>query len=88
MRLKEAREQLIKFRDENRIRHDWHEPDEQGVSAIVTGVKLDNAFGTFQPGGCTYYQELMVHLEKDGKLALSLNLADILALATNAGVGA
>ena len=28
------------------VRADWHEPDEQGVSARVIGTRLDNAHGS------------------------------------------
>ena len=57
-------------------RPDMHEPDEQGVSATVTGRKLDNA-------GLSH--ELAVHINNEvtGESRMFL-LADLIALARTA----
>lgn len=36
---------LEAFANRHGLRPDWHEPDEQGVTARVAGITLDNAFG-------------------------------------------
>ncbi|MDZ4232812.1 MAG: hypothetical protein U1C73_03420, partial [Dietzia sp.] len=36
---------LEAFRIEHRLRNDWHEPDEQGITAYALGTHLDNAMG-------------------------------------------
>jgi len=38
-----TRHQLVELATELRVRPDWHEPDEQGVSARVFGQDFDNA---------------------------------------------
>ena len=75
------------FRSLVDTRHDWHEPDEQGLSAIVTGTILDNAMGDRisheldiikdNPGT----DEIRVHIRKDDSHFCSLNLATLLAVA-------
>lgn len=57
------------------VRHDWHEPDEQGVEAEVTGCQFDNACA--DGGGI----ELMVVFTKDGKPVAQVNLATLCAFA-------
>lgn len=76
---------LQEFAAEHGLRDSWHEPDEQMVSAIVTGVRLDNAYPpetiSFQK---VYDQELAVHLvvgDDAGNVVLSVNLADLFAIA-------
>lgn len=54
---------------------DWHEPDQCGVDAVVTGNTFDNA-------GMTW--EKRVHLKVDGKRVASVNLATLCALAMSA----
>ena len=68
---------LREFAEEHEIRPDWHEPDEQGITAEVVGDHLDNAFGNSGTSG-----ELVVDLYVEGKLKCSINLATLLALAT------
>lgn len=42
-------EELAVFANEHNLRHDWHEPDEQGIGAFVAGTVLDNAMGSHEP---------------------------------------
>ncbi len=73
------------------VRPDWHEPDEQRVTAVVRGKNFDNAgfwgrekngkLRTFGPG----HQETWVELFQDGQAVAEINLADLLAWASAAG---
>jgi hypothetical protein len=71
-----------------RVRPDWHEPDEQEVTAIVWGDDFDNAgFWGHNPDGSldTYgdgRQEFWVELSKDGQPVAEINLATLLAWAS------
>ena len=60
-------------------RPDMHEPDEQGIGAVVTGLALDNAMGADPYTNC---QELTVGITAnvDGNISW-FNLADLIALA-------
>ena len=66
------------------VRPDWHEPEEQQVTARVLGSDLDNAgfwgseFALRQP--CR--RELWVQLSQGGKPVAEVNLATLLAWAT------
>lgn len=60
------------------VRHDWHEPDEQDVTARVEGNKLDNAGG---PAGAK--SEMHVILTHDGEDVASINLASLLGWAAS-----
>jgi hypothetical protein len=71
-------------------RPDMHEPDEQGISAMVVGDHLDNAHGSsvgrgynIERGLC--YQEFVVVLknEETGEME-PFNLATLIALARKA----
>jgi hypothetical protein len=72
------------------VRPDWHEPDESGVNALVSGHMLDNA-GFWGVGGTgtlpSAYQELWVTITRksdyDGKdiPVAEVNLAMLLAWA-------
>lgn len=79
-------EDLAAFAETYKLREDWHEPDEQGVTARVVGSKLDNAFGAttsrqnHDGGG-----ELNVILSMHGIDAAVINLADLLAWASTRG---
>jgi hypothetical protein len=60
-------------------RPDMHEPDEQGVSAVVTGLDLDNAMGD---SPYTNFQELTVGIEREDTDRMEwFNLASLIALA-------
>ncbi len=80
-RLDVIKNELVDFKSSYDVRDTWHEPDEQGVSAIVTGQYLDNAFGSDQPAGLVN-SEYVVHLMIDGRTEMRVNVADLLALAT------
>lgn len=55
------------------VRCDWHEPDEQEITATVVGAKFDNA-------GLDH--EKSVVLKIDRKVVGQINLATLCALAT------
>lgn len=59
-------------------RDDMHEPDEQGVSAIVTGYYLDNAMGDNPFNNCG---EFTVAIIQDDGSKEWFNLATLIALA-------
>lgn len=46
-------EDLRAFAANNRLRPDWHEPDEVGINARIVGDHLDNAFGSKVEPICT-----------------------------------
>lgn len=80
---------LKAIRDSCGLRHDWHEPDEAGVSAHIVGHKLDNACGD----DLTETTELKVCITKtvyengeDKSIILGVfNLANLLADACKEG---
>lgn len=43
-----SRAQLVELAGQLGVRPDWHEPDEQGLTAVVAGTTFDNAM---PPGG-------------------------------------
>lgn len=74
------------------VRRNWHEPDEQEVTAAVHGTDLDNAgfWGHDGHGKLVTYgdpprQELWVELFRDGEPVAEINLATLLAFATGWG---
>lgn len=71
--LKVYAKKLRDFTKECRV--DMHEPDEQGVSARVTGRYFDNAYGD-----SGYGKEKIVILKK-GKKEFKINLATLIAVA-------
>ena len=72
------RETLVAFADAHRLRHDWHEPDEQSVEAKVRGCYLDNAMGDLPWKGQTVTGEYIVEVTgPHGRV--SINLANLLA---------
>ena len=70
-------ESLMEFTNRADLRFDWHEPDEVGVTAIVTGRTFDNALGNRPDSG-----EMVVTLLRYNGLRLDINLASLFALAT------
>src|SRR5574341_2349318 len=64
---------------------DMHEPDNQGIEAIVTGFHLDNAMGIDHPAPYNNHGEFLVRLRKetsdDRYIDECFNLADLIALA-------
>jgi hypothetical protein len=82
-----SREELKVLARELGVRPDWHEPDEQGVNALVSGHMLDNA-GFWGQGGTgtvpSWAQELWVTItvEEEGvrpRGVAEVNLAMLLA---------
>jgi hypothetical protein len=87
-RINEAR-QLRRLARELRVRGNWHEPDEQGVTAVVHGTDFDNAgfWGRNKDGSLDTFgdppkQEIWVELLKDGEPVAEVNLATLFAMAT------
>jgi len=78
-----SREQLLKLKRDLGVRTDWHEPDEQDVTARVFGVDFDNA-GFWGPSLAPYsqYAEQHVVLYKEGEPVAAVNLATLFAWAT------
>ena len=63
-------------------RTDMHEPDEQGISAIVTGYELDNAMGDRPNINCG---EFTVGIKDEDENEIEwFNLATLIALARKA----
>lgn len=62
------------------VRPDWHEPDEQEVSAIVRGTNFDNA--GFWPEPNRAYEEMYVTIYKDNIGVAAINLATLFAWAS------
>lgn len=73
------------------VRDNWHEPDEQDVTAIVRGTEFDNAgfWGHDAKGARDAHfdgrQEIWVELFKDGQPVAEINLATLLAMACGYG---
>ena len=61
--LAEERERLCAFTA--RCRPDMHEPDEQAISAVVHGSKLDNADGAHVHPDKPDWQEIVVELRHE-----------------------
>jgi hypothetical protein len=59
-------------------REDMHEPDEQGISAVVAGNHLDNAMGDDPADNCG---EFTVAIVQDDGSKEWFNLATLIALA-------
>lgn len=77
--------ELVALADELGVRPDWHEPDEQGVSATTHGVAFDNAgfWGkTYRSGDGHPFTERYAILWKDGRKIATVNLATLFAWAT------
>lgn len=80
--LREFHKRLVAFT--KGARPDFHEPDEQGFSAVVHGDNLDNAMGDNPADNC---QEMTVELRRDtndGVVVEYFNLASLIALAREA----
>lgn len=68
-----TKKELLVLKEELEVRDDWHEPDEQGLTADVKGTSFDNA---------GHDSEKAVILKKEGKEIARINLATLLAWAT------
>lgn len=84
---------LEEFRQAYGIRNDWHEPDEQGITAYVLGDHLDNAMGATVEHGCGELQVVIAHeVESEEGTSFdkatfrpvaAVNLANLLSWATS-----
>lgn len=67
------------------VRPDWHEPDEQNVTATTHGKSFDNAgfWGKTYRSTVDGYEftERYVKIHKDGKAVAAVNLATLCAWA-------
>jgi len=85
------REQLVVLAQALGVRPDWQEPDEQEVTVIVQGDDFDNAgfwpagHGFKGPSGKGEYLEKHVIIWKDGRAVAAVNLATLLAWASERG---
>ena len=76
--LEEMKDDLQEFQEKFGLRKDWHEPDEQGISAKVIGKQLDNTFGEMIDFPNREYVVVLYHNKKEvGRI----NLATLLAVA-------
>ncbi len=79
------REELIELAAELGVRPDWHEPDEQEVYATTQGNNFDNA--GFWPAeykaGRTVEKHVIIY--KAGQVIAAVNLATLLAWASEKG---
>jgi hypothetical protein len=80
-----SRARFIALAGELGVRMDWHEPDEQEVTAEVRGVSFDNA-GTWpqkDDGGIPEnIVEMHVIIRQDGKDVAAVNLTTLCAWAS------
>ena len=73
-------DQFITFADAMSPREDWHEPDEQGIEAIVHGSRLDNACGdSLKSGELVIELRASMHSPNYMQASPMINLADLLA---------
>ncbi len=81
-----SRAELIALADELGVRPDWHEPDEQDVTARVFGKSFDSAgfWGDDRLNG-EPHEELHVELYRDDQPVAAVNLAVLFAWATGYG---
>lgn len=73
------RNDLVKLARQLKVRPDWHEPDEQEVTATMHGQTFNNA--GFWGIGSNHKWEMYVTLYKDGKPVAEVNLATLFAWA-------
>lgn len=74
-----SKKELKELAKELGVRHDWHEPDEQEITAVVKGRVFDNA--GFWPYGANSITEKHVIIKKNGKEVAAVNLATLFAFA-------
>lgn len=78
--------ELKELAEELGVREDWHEPDEQEVSAVVLGKYFDNAgFWGLDTSMTNLEMEMFVVLIKDRKPVATVNLATLFAWAVKGG---
>lgn len=84
MKLITKKSELTALAKELGVRPDWHEPDEQYVTATTHGKIFDNAgfWGeTYRSHGVNF-TERYVKLYKEGEAVAAVNLATLFAWAT------
>jgi hypothetical protein len=90
-----SKRELEQLASELGLRHDWHEPDERGITAVVKGESFDNAgfWGSSQPfktaphtlhgsPGEELYVQLRYRSESGETPFAEINLATLLAWAS------
>lgn len=89
-----TRQELVDLAAELKVRDDWHEPDEQGITAAVFGDNFDNAMGPgyFYGTPPDEHCELTVELRRfeyddhgqpvEGEPIAQINLATLLSWAS------
>jgi galactitol-specific phosphotransferase system IIB component len=83
--MKEMLKRLLEVTE--KCRSDMHEPDEQGISVIVTGTHLDNAMGDDPRNNCCEFTVGIKKEVSDGfEITEWFNLATLIALARKAKV--
>lgn len=85
MRQIRTRAELLALKEELGVRDDWHEPDEQDVTADVAGVSFDNAGlwpAESRPFAAPEVIEQHIVLRHNGETVAAVNLATLFAWAT------
>jgi len=74
-------DKIVKFAKDKNLSIDWHEPDNQGVTAEVTFGTFDNAFGTGgeQLNTVAVEQTVIITDDESGEEFLRANLANLFA---------
>jgi hypothetical protein len=82
-----SRDKFIEFAKRMKVSYDWHEPDEQNLTAVVRGSIFDNT-GAWpaDPGRLSVFSEeihvLFCGSEKNDEAFATVNLADLCAWAS------
>jgi len=78
-----TRQQLVNLKERLQVGNDWHEPDNQEVTATVQGgPSFDNAGFWGYPQGPMPDLEMYVTIYKDDQPVANVNLATLFAWAT------
>lgn len=78
----QSKAELVALAKRLGVRPDWHEPDEQGVTAGTHGTSFDNA-GFWGSDNTCRTQEQYVVIRQDGEAVAEVNLATLFAWATD-----
>lgn len=77
--------ELRAFHAKHKLRDDWHEPEEQGVSAFIIGNHLDNAMGSSATENCGEFNIILTAEAENDDVEgtqVVINLATLLSWAT------
>lgn len=82
--LEAKQKKLADFATRKGLRLDWHEPDEQDITAVVEGREFDNAYGD---AGRTkdsdpYWEQIVILRDEGTGEEMQINLATLFAIAT------